>query len=65
MTQQVTKGENINYMIFIGLLNDLSKEERDALQAFNKAQEDLVVVTWDWVLENIGRIEREIPHKLT
>jgi len=64
LIQQVAGKENISYLIIIGLLDDLNKEEKDTLQAFNKAQEDVAVVTWDWVLENIDKIKREMMSKL-
>jgi hypothetical protein len=62
LTQQVT-GEN-RYMIIIGRLNDLNEEEKEMLRVFNEEHKDLVVVTWDLVLENIGKIKREIISKI-
>ena len=65
LIQQVAGRENIRYQIIMGLLDDLNKEEKETLQAFNKAQEDLTLVTWDWVLENIDKIKREMMSKLS
>jgi len=65
LIQQVAGRENIRYLIIIGLLDDLIKEEKESLQAFNKAQEDLTVVTWDWVLESIDKIKRRMMSKLS
>lgn len=64
LIQQVTGEESVRYTIIIGLFDDLSKEEKETLKAFNKTQEDLTIVTWDWVLENIDKIKREMMIKL-
>ncbi|NJE11995.1 Shedu anti-phage system protein SduA domain-containing protein [Thermococcus sp. LS2] len=52
--------KDVRYMIIIGLLEDLNEEEKRALKAFNEEQDDLIVVTWDYVLENIERVKAEI-----
>jgi hypothetical protein len=65
LIQQAPLGESIHYVIIIGRLADLSEEEIEALQAFNRTQEDLVVVTWDWILKNIDKIRHETINKLS
>jgi hypothetical protein len=65
LIQQAPPGESIHYMIIIGRLDDLNKEEMEALQAFNKAQEDLAVVTWDRILKNVDKIKHEMINKLS
>jgi hypothetical protein len=42
----------------------LKKEEQDNLEQFNKAQSDLEVVTWDWILENIKHLKEELKKRL-
>jgi hypothetical protein len=65
LIQQAPLGGSIHYMIIIGRLADLNKEEIEALQDFNKAQEDLMVVTWDWILRNVDKIKHESISKLS
>jgi hypothetical protein len=48
------------YMIIIGRLIDLNKDEKEMLYAFNKKHKDMVLVTWDIFLENIDKLKREI-----
>lgn len=60
LNEQVVKGESIRYIIIIGLLDDLDEEEQEILQTFNETLKDLVVVTWDWILDNIDKIKRGI-----
>jgi len=64
LVQQIAEGETIRYVVIIGFLDDLNNEEKKSLQAFNKTQEDLVVVTWNWILENIKIVKREMKRKL-
>jgi len=64
LIKEATK-ENIHYMVIMGVLDDLNEEERTTLQSFNNAQEDLTVVTWDWILENINKVRHEIVSKLS
>ena len=52
----------VRYIIIIGLLDDFSKEERKALHEFNKVQTDTVVITWDYVLNNIIEVKRRIEN---
>ncbi|WP_456396334.1 Shedu anti-phage system protein SduA domain-containing protein [Thermococcus sp.] len=52
--------KDVRYMIIIGLLEDLSEEEKSALEAFNEEQDNLVVVTWDYILGNIERVKAEV-----
>jgi hypothetical protein len=56
--------KSIRYIIVIGLNPRLKKEEQDNLVQFNKAQSDLEVVTWDWILENIKHLKEELKKKL-
>jgi len=64
LVKQVMDGEIVHYMIIIGLLQDLNKVEKETLQAFNAAQDNLILVTWDWVLDNVKKIKREMMTKL-
>jgi hypothetical protein len=52
--------KSIRYIIVIGLNLRMKREEQDNLEQFNKAQTDLKVVTWDWLLENIKRVKEEL-----
>lgn len=65
LNQQATGEERIRYMIMIGRSDDLNRVEKETLQAFNKTQEDLTVVTWNWVLESIYRIKHVVTSKLS
>jgi hypothetical protein len=56
--------KSIRYIIVIGLNLRLKKEEQDNLDQFNKAQSDLEVVTWDWILENIKHLKEELKKRL-
>jgi hypothetical protein len=56
--------KSIRYIIVIGLNLRLKKEEQDNLEQFNKAQSDLEVVTWDWILENIKHLKEELKKRL-
>jgi hypothetical protein len=56
--------KSIRYIIVIGLNPRLKKEEQDNLEQFNKAQSDLEVVTWDWILENIKHLKEELKKRL-
>jgi hypothetical protein len=56
--------KSIRYIIVIGLNLRLKKEEQDNLEQFNKAQSDLEVVTWDWILENIKHVKEELKKRL-
>jgi len=42
----------------------LNNNEKEALQEFNRTQEDLDVLTWDWLLQNIERVKNEMMSKL-
>jgi len=57
--------ESVSFMIIIGLLDDLSEEEKKALQTFNETRKDLIIVTWDWIIENINKVENEIISRLS
>jgi len=52
------------YLIIIGLVEDLTKEEREALLKFNKSRKDLTVATWDYITENINKVENEVRRLL-
>jgi len=65
LTEQTAGERGIHYMIIIGRLNDLNKEEKDALQDFNKNQENLRVVTWNWILKNVDKIKCEVMSALS
>ena len=56
--------KRISYLIIIGLMRDLTREEREALLRFNKSRKDLTVVTWDYVIENINIVENEVRRLL-
>lgn len=54
-------GKGASYLVLIGRQDDLSKEEVEALTAFNNVQGDLTVETWDYILKNISKLRKEIP----
>jgi hypothetical protein len=56
--------KSIRYIIVIGLNPRLKKEEQDNLEHFNKAQSNLGVLTWDWILENIKHLKEELKKRL-
>ena len=56
--------KRISYLIIIGLTRDLTREEREALLKFNKSRKDLTVVTWDYIIENINKVENEVRRLL-
>jgi len=64
LARQSPTKETIQYMIIIGLLDDLTKEEKDALETFSNAKEDLLIVTWNWVVRNIEGLKRQVMVKL-
>lgn len=57
--------ESIVYLIIIGLFDDLNTAEKTLLEAFNRNQKDLTVVTWDWLLQNISVVKEFVTKKLT
>jgi hypothetical protein len=57
-------GENISYLIIIGLFDDLNTDEKGFLEAFNRTQKDLTLVTWDWLLQNISEAKEFVKKKL-
>lgn len=64
LSAQSNAGQIIRYLIIIGLLDDLSTDERQALEEFNKAQKDLAVVTWNMILQNINEMRHQITTRL-
>ena len=56
--------QTTSYVVIIGLLDDLNSDEKQAIEEFNKAQQDLAVVTWDLILQNINHIKRQMTEKL-
>ena len=56
--------ENITYLIIIGLFDDLNTDEKSLLEALNRTQKDLTIVTWDWLLHNISEVKEFVTKKL-
>jgi len=52
-------------MIIIGRQEDTDTEETDTLQAFNEERKDLIVVTWDCVLDNVRKIRSKMTGRLS
>ena len=55
---------NLSYLIIIGLLDDMDTAEKGCLETLNRAQKDLTIVTWDWLLQNINEAKEFIKEKL-
>ena len=64
LSTQSDAGQTIRYLIIIGLLDDLNTDERQAIEEFNKAQQDLAVVTWNSILQNINEMKRQMTIRL-
>lgn len=41
------------FLVMIGLSSNLSDEEKESLVEFNKSQKDILLVTWNYLLDNI------------
>ena len=52
--------ENYEYLVIIGLADEMNDSEREALIKLNKSQSDIEVATWDYVVENIVRVMNDI-----
>jgi hypothetical protein len=57
-------GQTIRYLIIIGLLDDLNTDEKQAIEEFNKAQQDVALVTWSSILQNIKGLKNQITTRL-
>ncbi|ASJ02390.1 hypothetical protein A3L09_03540 [Thermococcus profundus] len=60
----IGNNSNVLYMIIIGLFEELTEEEKRALSSFNESQDNLVVVTWEYILENVEKIKEGINKEL-
>lgn len=54
--------EKIHYLIIIGFLDDLNAKERKMLAKF-KAESDVSIVPWDWILSNIESLRQAAMRK--
>lgn len=52
------------FIIMIGLSSNLSVEEKNSLEEFNKTQKDLQLATWDYLLDNIARTRKQMNNSL-
>lgn len=64
LSTEVDAKQTIRYLIIIGLLDDLNRDEKQAMERFNKVQKDLTVVTWDSVTQTISNMKRQVTNRL-
>jgi hypothetical protein len=54
------KGKQVRFLIVIGLASRLSAEEKRLLEEANRLSSDTKIVTYDMLLDNIGKMQLKL-----